>query len=75
MLLASKITSKFQTTIPQKIRKFLGIKNGDAVKFTIKNNNVIIDRIDPIDFNFYKSLNSSLEEWNSKEDDELFSNL
>lgn len=31
----TKITSKYQTTIPQKVRDFLGVKKGEEVEWNI----------------------------------------
>jgi antitoxin PrlF len=67
----SKLTSKFQTTIPQKIRKFLGSKVGDQIIFEItKNKHVHLKKATPLDIVYLKSLLSTLSEWDSKNDNE-----
>lgn len=71
----SKVTTKYQTSIPKNIRDKLGIKAGDYVEFDIANNNIIFRKINKIDKNFLKLSERSLEEWNSKEDDEQFDYL
>jgi len=40
----TKITSKFQTTIPREVRKFLDIKPGKEVEWYIVKNMVIVDK-------------------------------
>ncbi|OGH97370.1 MAG: AbrB family transcriptional regulator [Candidatus Melainabacteria bacterium GWA2_34_9] len=71
----SKLTKKCQTTIPSKVRDFLGIKAGDNVDFEIKDNVVILKKLNSIDYEYLKSVESTLEEWNSPEDDEAYSDL
>ena len=39
----TKITSKFQTTIPSKIRKVLGVKPGGEVEWHVVKEMVIVD--------------------------------
>jgi bifunctional DNA-binding transcriptional regulator/antitoxin component of YhaV-PrlF toxin-antitoxin module len=39
----TKITSKFQTTIPRKVRKFLGAKPGKEVEWNIVKGMVVVD--------------------------------
>jgi antitoxin PrlF len=70
----SKITSKFQTTIPKDIRKHLNLKAGDLIAFNIENGSIVIQKIER-DPSYLKSLESTLSEWNSKEDDEHFADL
>jgi len=71
----SKLTKKCQTTIPPKVRNFLGIKAGDNVDFEIKDNIVILKKVNNIDYEYLKSVESTLEEWNSPEDDEAYNDL
>lgn len=72
---ASKLTTKFQATVPKTIREFLGLEKGDAVSFEIENDQVILKKIQAIDLDWYKSLNQTLSEWNSEEDDKAYENL
>lgn len=39
----TKITTKFQTTIPKKIRKFLQVKAGEGVEWEIVKGFVVVD--------------------------------
>lgn len=39
----TKVTSKYQTTIPQKVREFLGIEPGEEVEWYIVRGMVIMD--------------------------------
>ncbi|HLC07621.1 MAG TPA: type II toxin-antitoxin system PrlF family antitoxin [Candidatus Babeliales bacterium] len=72
----SKLTSKFQATIPQDIRATLKLKAGDQIIFEItKDNQVIIKKAMPRDIAYLKALESTLNEWNSKNDDEDYYDL
>ncbi len=73
---ATKLTSKHQTTIPQEIRKFLKINQGDAISFEIENNKVILKKVSAFEHDYLKSIEHSLgSEWNSKNDDESYDSL
>ncbi len=47
----TKITKKFQTTIPKKVRKKLKLESFDLIEWRIKKNEVIIR---PVDMPFLK---------------------
>lgn len=72
---ASRLTSKYQTTIPEKVRKFLDLKKGDLIAFDIKKKAVTLKKISPVDLKFAKSLEGTLSEWNSKNDEEAYRDL
>ncbi len=44
-MLASKVTAKFQTTIPADVRKRLGINQGDWVAFEFEGDKVVLHRV------------------------------
>jgi len=71
----SKLTSKFQATIPLAVRRKLGLKPGDAVVFEIENDIVTVRRATALDREYVKSLEGTLTEWLSKEDDEAYRGL
>lgn len=71
----SSVTSKYQATIPESVRKLLGIKKGDKVAFELKGNLVIIRRITIQDIEYLRSLDESLSEWNSESDEKAYANL
>jgi antitoxin PrlF len=74
----AKLTSKYQTSIPKEIREILGLNKGDSIGFEIieaEKKEVKLFKLEPLDVDYLKSLESSLEEWNSKEDDENFRHL
>lgn len=75
-LICSKLTSKYQATIPEKIRSILGIKAGDTVAFEINSNKqVVIRKLDPLDIEFAKALEGTMSEWLSEYDEEAYRDL
>lgn len=74
----AKLTSKYQTSIPKEIREILGLNKGDSIGFEIiegEKKEVKLFKLASFDIDYLKSLDSSLEEWNSKEDNENFKHL
>ena len=75
-LATSKLTTKSQATIPEKIRKILGLSPGDFVAFEInEDKKIMIRKATAIDFEFAKALQSTLSEWSSKNDEEAYCGL
>lgn len=74
-LLVSKVTSKFQTTIPQTIRDLMGISQGDAVVFEIEEGRVFIKRLQSLDLEYLNAVSGTLSEWSSLEDEEAYRDL
>lgn len=72
----SKLTTKSQATIPEKIRKILGLQPGDSVAFEVnENQKVVIRKATPIDLEFAKALGGTLSEWSSQYDEEAYRDL
>ncbi|OGT72231.1 MAG: AbrB family transcriptional regulator [Gammaproteobacteria bacterium RIFCSPLOWO2_02_FULL_57_10] len=71
----SKLTSKYQATIPETVRKALHLSAGDAIAFDIEDNQIRLRKAKPIDLNFAKALQSTLEEWDSPADEEAYREL
>lgn len=75
MLQTSKLTSKFQTTVPTSVRKALHLKAGDMVGFEIEGNEVRLRRASPLDLAFTQALEGTLAEWSSAADNQAFKDL
>ena len=75
MLQTSKLTSKFQTTVPTQVRKVLLLQAGDLVGFEIVGSDVKLKRATPLDLAFAQALEGTLTEWGSQADDEAFKDL
>ena len=74
-MLASKVTTKYQTTIPLEVREKLGIQQGDMVAFEFENDGVRLRRVVPLDVEYAKALAGTLSEWASENDEEAYRDL
>lgn len=74
-MIPSRITQKYQATIPTKVRKVLDLHGGDFVGFEIHGNEVIIRKVTPLDLEFTRALQPTVNEWASEEDDKLYADL
>lgn len=71
----SKVTSKYQATIPREIRRKLELKPGDTVVFEIENDVVTVRRATAFDVECAKALEGTLTEWLTREDEEAYRDL
>jgi AbrB family looped-hinge helix DNA binding protein len=74
-MLTSRLTKKYQATLPVQVRKILQLKAGDKVAFEIENDTVVIRKVEPLEIEFLESLETTLNEWQSKYDEEAYSEL
>ena len=75
MALVSKLSSKGQITIPVSIRSAMSLKPGDFITYDLNGKSVKLKKIEPFDAAYHAAVAETLEEWNSPEDDEAFSDL
>ena len=75
MLQTSKLTSKFQTTVPLAVRKVLNLQAGDLVGFEVIGDEIKLRRATPLDVAFAQALSGTLTEWSSAADDLAFADL
>ena len=71
----SKLTKKYQATIPEPVRRVLRLEAGDAIIFDIEENEVHIRKGRPFDLAFARSLEGTLSEWGSEADEEAYRDL
>lgn len=71
----SKLTKKYQATVPEVVRKKLDLKAGDSIAFEIDNNMIKLKKARPTDIEFAKALGPTLSEWNSENDEEAYHDL
>ncbi len=71
----SKVTKKYQATIPLAVRELLEIKSGDCVSFEVENGQVILKKITPTDWDYLKAVSGTLNEWLSPEDEAAYGDL
>lgn len=72
----SRLTSKYQATIPKEVREHLHLKSGDVISYEVlPDNTVTVSKAVPLDLDYLKSLELTMNEWNSDEDEQAFKNL
>ena len=72
----SKVTSKFQATVPSDVRTALGIKAGDTLAWEVRDGSATVRPL-PKDLKGWDPLTwlSFADEWLSPEDEEAFRDL
>ncbi len=73
--LTSKVTQKYQATIPQAIREKLNIEKGDRIIFEIEDEKVILKKVFSPDWEYLESVSATLSEWSSEADEEAYRDL
>jgi AbrB family looped-hinge helix DNA binding protein len=71
----SKLTAKYQATIPQAVREALSIDRGDCVYFEISEGQVILKKVLPLDWEYLNAVSDILSEWSSAADEEAYRDL
>lgn len=74
-MVVGKLSSKNQITLPKEVRESVGLTAGDYVAYEVRQDEVILRRVEPFDAAFHRALETTLEEWASPEDDEAFRDL
>jgi antitoxin PrlF len=74
---SSRLTTKYQATIPGPVRKALGLKSGDSVVFEVREPGVAtLRKQKPFDREYAKAVSGTLEsEWLSEEDEAAYRDL
>ena len=71
----SKLTSKYQATIPEPVRKILHLGSGDVIAFDIEEDGIHVRKARPADLLFAKALEGTMSEWESEADEESYRDL
>jgi AbrB family looped-hinge helix DNA binding protein len=71
----SKLTRKYQATIPEGVRKALGLRAGDSIAFDLEGEKVRLRKARPVDLAFAQALEGTLQEWGSAADEKAFRDL
>lgn len=72
----SKLTSKYQITVPARVRETLCLEKGDALLFTVGDDgSVSVRKAVATDEAFVRALEDTLPEWASPADDEAYRGL
>ncbi len=65
------VSSKGQITLPQAVRKALGLHQGDPVLFEEKDGAIVLRKRPKIDAPWAAGLSATLSEWEDSLDDDL----
>jgi AbrB family looped-hinge helix DNA binding protein len=71
----SKLTKKYQATIPEPVRRLLHQESGDEIAFDIEGDNVHLRKARPIDLAFAQGVEATLTEWATEADEEAYRDL
>lgn len=71
----SKLTKKYQATVPEVVRKKLKLNAGDVIAFEIENETIKLRKARPFDIEFSSALVPTLSEWQSQNDEEAYNDL
>ncbi len=71
----SRITSKSQTTVPREVREALKVGPGDTLAYRIGPEGVTVTKVEPLDWPYLRSLETTLGEWSTAEDAAAFDDL
>lgn len=73
---SARLTSKYQATIPKEIRKHLHLESGDEIIYELlPDNTVIVRKPSPLDVEYLHALNTTMNEWESDEDEQAYKDL
>ena len=72
----SKLTSKYQATVPTEVRKHLHLKKQDRIVYELREDGTaVIRKTTPLDLEYLQMLNDTLSEWNSESDEQAYKDL
>ena len=71
----SKLTLKYQATIPERVRAALGLRAGDSVAFDMDGDKVRVRKARPVDLAFAQAVEGTLQEWGTAADEKAFRDL
>jgi AbrB family looped-hinge helix DNA binding protein len=71
----SKLTKKYQATIPEPVRRLLHLESGDEIAFDIEDDDVHLRKARPVDLAFAQSIQGTLTEWATEADEEAYRDL
>lgn len=71
-MIVSRITSKAQTTVPQAVRKALGLKPGDDLVYEIRDGQVLLTKARPAP---HDDPFATFDEWSGDADTKAYAGL
>lgn len=71
----SRLTGKYQATVPASVRRSLGVGAGDRLAWVVEGETVTLRRASPRDDGFAAAVSETLTEWASPEDEAAWRGL
>lgn len=71
----AKVTARGQLILPKRIRARLRVQEGDLVAFSLENDAVVVRRLPGGADGYLTSVESTLSEWHSPEDEKAWRDL
>ncbi len=76
MIAIAKITAKGQTTIPQDVRTALHVEPGDLIAWEVgADGTATVRRVRPLDIEYLRAVEGTLNEWAGAADEEAYRDL
>lgn len=74
-MIVTKLTGKYQTSVPAPVRRILDLHAGDSVVFEVAGGRVSLRKALPMDVEYLRALETTLCEWVSDNDEEAYRGL
>ncbi|KAB7648854.1 AbrB/MazE/SpoVT family DNA-binding domain-containing protein [Polymorphobacter fuscus] len=71
----SRLTGKYQATVPAGVRRTLGVGAGDRLAWEVDGDVVILRRAPSVDDGFAAALSDTMSEWSTAEDEAAWRDL
>ncbi len=71
----SRLTGKYQATVPASVRRTLGVGAGDRLAWVVEGDTVVLRRATPKADGFTAALSATLGEWATAEDEAAWRDL
>lgn len=72
----AKITAKGQTTVPREVREALRVAPGDLIAWEVEpGGTATVRRVQPLDLEYLRAVESTLDEWAGAADEEAYRDL
>ncbi len=76
MMVFAKITAKGQTTIPKDVRAALHVGPGDFIAWEVDEaGTATVRRVQPMDLEYLRAIDGTLDEWAGAADEEAYREL
>ena len=75
MRLTGRMGRNGRTTVPREVRERLGLAPGDSLVYEVEGETVRLRRLAPADLAYLRTVQATLSEWDSPEDEAAYAGL